>query len=178
MRFYTGAWRTAVVVSTGLSLVAGVLTIAPTLAVMVAVLASTAATFGWCWGEDPVARRRFAARAALWAGCSGAILTGLPLVIGMWSLLVLVVLGLTAPVVVTGAWRAVTAGRPERRRPPVEHLSDRDLERRWRSTTRRVRSRGLPTAEVTRLVEERARLLDELERRDPDRFATWLLVSV
>jgi hypothetical protein len=175
MRTYRDTWRAAVVVVTAASVVPALRSSGWTAVVLVAVLASTGAAFAWCWFEDRDIRGPAAVRSALWCGCGSAITVGLAPVIGTWSLLVLVVAGLTSPLVVTAAlrpWTARRAGRPTR---VLGQMSDRDLERRWRHTTRRVRSRGLPPAAVAELVEERAGLLDELERRDPDRFAAWLV---
>ncbi|WP_299931472.1 hypothetical protein [uncultured Nocardioides sp.] len=61
---------------------------------------------------------------------------------------------------------------------PPEALSLRDLHRRWEWTTAEVLR---PTTSVPRrlvLVEERRRLLDELQLRDPVRFDAWLLTAV
>lgn len=181
MGIYTGTWRVTVTTITAVSVVPALRSAGWTAVVLVGILAPTGAAFAWCWYENRDGRRPVVVRTAIWSACGGTMTLGLPPLIGAWSLLVLTVLGLASPLVLTSARRAVTAGRPA---PParepswVEQLSDRDLERRWRSTTRRVRSRGLAPATVVAVVAERALLLDELERRDPDRFATWLVSAV
>jgi hypothetical protein len=54
-------------------------------------------------------------------------------------------------------------------------MRDRDLARRWCVTTHAVRSRPASMQALLTLVEERALLLDELERRDPKAFGALLV---
>ena len=53
-------------------------------------------------------------------------------------------------------------------------LDDEELLRRWRRTGAELRGPWRGPAEASHLVETRHRLLDEMERRDPDRFSRWL----
>ncbi|CCH79064.1 hypothetical protein BN12_40034 [Nostocoides japonicum T1-X7] len=55
-------------------------------------------------------------------------------------------------------------------------ISRRDLERRWMRTSDLIAGGHLPAERLSRLAGERAALLDELERRDPDTVAGLLAV--
>ncbi len=72
------------------------------------------------------------------------------------------------------------AGRRRRPTPPaagLRDLSDRDLELRWQVSTVRLRHPGTAPPVRLRLVAERAALLDEMERRWPERIADLLGVD-
>jgi len=89
-----------------------------------------------------------------------------------------VVLLATAPAVITFARTRLDA-RPSRGPSgSPDAMSSRDLRRRWDLTTAEVLH---PTTTPSRrlvLVEERRRLLDELQLRDPAHFDAWLVTAV
>jgi hypothetical protein len=125
---------------------------------------------GFSWIDDGQHHWHLVGQCAFWSGIGSALLLGLPSVIGPWSLLTIAVLGTACPPAVEYAQRSYRAWRPV---PPSDHpeaMSDRDLERRWRCTSDLLRHGHLTPAATVTLVQERARLLDELERRDPDEF--------
>jgi len=139
----------------------------------VATLGTMGAAFGITWEDDPARRRVAAVTWATRAVVLALLLTGLPPVMGAWSLLVVVGLGLLSPELVRVLARRV---RERREPPPVEHpaLGDDELARRWRSTTLAVQSTWRTPAELLLVVQERQRLLDEIDRRDPEGFSRWL----
>ncbi len=59
---------------------------------------------------------------------------------------------------------------------PVPELSTRALGQEWLSTSRALAGRLEPAAR-TALVRRREETLDELERRDPDGFARWMIAG-
>lgn len=59
-----------------------------------------------------------------------------------------------------------------------ESMGRRDLLRRWELTTLLLRQRSGSPSGVLALVDERRRLLDELERRDASAFVAWLPAAV
>ena len=68
-----------------------------------------------------------------------------------------------------------------RRTPPsvLVGLSDDDLRRRWQETTPRLQPSGSVRTweDVMLIVEQRARILDEVEARDPAGFEEWIRVE-
>jgi hypothetical protein len=174
MRTYRGVWCAIVSVVAAASLVAGVATIG-----WVAVAAATASSavlgvvFGLAWVSDPRIRRRAVIRTGSWFGLAGVLIVGLPDLVGPWSVLILAMVGGLAPeLVAIGArsLRARLSPLPAVRADELAGLSVRDLQRRWRRTTDDLHRAGMRPAAVVDLVEQRAALLDELERRDPQRF--------
>jgi hypothetical protein len=113
-----------------------------------------------------------------WFAVAAVLVVGLPSLLDVWALLVLVAVGAGTPVLVEAALTSVRSSRPVR---PVDHaecLSDRDLVRRWRTSQDEIRRRGCPPATVLHLVQERAQLLDEMQRRDPAGFEVWIRRAV
>jgi len=163
-----------VVTVTGFAVVVGWRVESPWLLLAeVATLGTMGAAFGVTWEEDPGRRRGSAVAWATRAVVLALLLTGLPPVIGAWSLLVVVGLGVLTPELVLVIARQI---RKRREATPVEHpaLGDDELARRWRSTTVAVQSSWRTPAEVLLVVQERQRLLDEIDRRDPEGFSRWL----
>jgi hypothetical protein len=133
-------------------------------------LAAMGGLMGFSWIDDGQHHWHLVGMCAFWSGVGSALLLGLPSAMGSWSLLVIAVLGAACPPAVDLTARSYRAWRPV---PPAEHpeaLSDRDLERRWRCTSDQLHHGNLTPAATLALVQERAHLLDELERRDPDQF--------
>lgn len=108
----------------------------------------------------------------LGTGATTVALVGLSEVVGPASLPVVLAGWATHPLVVR--WVIGRLRRDERVGGTVDALSDDELEHRWRRTGAVVRSSWSTPAEAARLVEVRASILDELERRDPDRVERWL----
>ncbi|WP_395695134.1 hypothetical protein [Nocardioides sp.] len=178
MRAYRTGWRALVLVlAVGAGLVGvGDVGWLATVGTSVA-FACLGALFGFSWIEEPGHRPRVMAECAVWFGVAGLLIVGLPPVVGAWSLPVLLVIGVSCPPLLQlglDQWRK--AHPVVATDHPVE-LSDRDLVRRWRQTTEELSDRSVPPATALRLVEERSSLLDELERRDPAKFADWLARS-
>ena len=143
--------------------------------VQAVVVGGFGAAFGATWEDAPERRRRTARAWAVRCAAAALLLTGLPHVIGGWSLLVLVVIGLVSPEVVAAGLGRLRKGRsPRPSAPAASRLPDEELARRWRTTSRGVRSTWLPVPERAALAAERQQLLDELERRDPVGFQEWL----
>ena len=117
-------------------------------------------------------------RAALWTGLGA---TGADALATTWGGVGTVVgLGLlaTTPAAVSFAGDRLVAWSSRRTSGAPDAMSVRDLHRRWDATTAEV---ALPTTTVSRrlvLVEERRRLLDELQLRDPDHFDAWLVTAM
>lgn len=176
MRIYRSAWRATGVALVGISVIWSVATLGwLALAVAAACSAALGVMFSLARVSDPGAQRHAMARSATWCGSAGVLIAGLPGLLGLWSLLVMTLLGGLAPDLLAAGRRAVQAPRPT---PPAKEptrSSDRDLERRWRRTTEELPGRWRAPATVLSLVDGPARLLDELERRDPERFAAWLV---
>ena len=101
--------------------------------------------------------------------------------IGTWSglgLVLAVLLTGTSPALLGLAGTGLRSRRRTRLAGPPEGLARSDLLRRWRWTTTEIRNPSTPTARRMVLVEERRRLLDELEQRDPAAFAAWIPTAV
>ena len=140
--------------------------------------ASFAASFAFALAEDSPRRWWWTWRTLLWSALG---LAALDVLARSWSwsgLAVGTALVLTCPAVVGAArtrWLSWmlrrSAGRPE-------SMGRRELLRRWEWTTTLVEREGTPVADVVALVEERRRLLDELERLDPAAFEAWLPSAV
>ena len=177
MRGYAACWRACVVTITGLAAAIAWLVESPWLLLAeVLVIGTLGFAFGLGWEEDPdrtwPSGRAWAVRGLVVA----VLLTGLPPALGQWSLLVILVLGVTHPTLVRALGRRLW---PWRARSPgsaggeLADLSTEQLEHRWRYTSMAMRTSWRPD-ETLALVEDRQRLLDEIERRDPENFSAWL----
>lgn len=177
-RRYRTLWGTAASLVVGVALVAGCVSIgwAPVLATTVSV-AVLGAAFGVAWVEGNGERRPAAVRGAWYGGGGALIVSGLPAVIGGWAIAVLVVLGATAPPVLDAVLAELGKRREEQQVDDLGRTSDRDLARMWRTTYDGVTDSSVSAEQRVRVAQERARLLDELERRDPRRFRAWLAAS-
>lgn len=172
MKTYRVAWAWTVALLGSVSAVAGGLDIGwAALAGATLTLAFLGVAFGLTWTDPLQHRLRLSLRCAGWFAVAGVLFVGLPSLLGAWALLVLLALLAGAPIAV-----APTAGFLRRRRWSAEHLEgmpDRELTRRWRASQEAIRRAGRPSSLTLRLVQERALLLDEMERRDPVGFETW-----
>lgn len=175
MGTYRALWGTVVVLTTMLALGVGGPEVGWDGLVFACVMtAMTGASFALALAEPP-GQWRIVRVTALWSTVGAILVVGLPQVFGAWVLLVLLVLGGTAPPVVRRArelgrrtWGVWPTDRPDR-------LTDRDLEQRWSQTAEDLRSPTTRPVAALRLVQERELLLDEIERRDPAGFAMALV---
>jgi hypothetical protein len=118
--------------------------------------------------------------ALLWGGTAGA-LVGHTVLLGAGVLLLVGLVLASSPYCVRGFRRWLGSGLASRSseklrfEPSVDlgGLTDQQLCRAW-STSYGALHRQSSAAQVAAAVAERAKYLDELERRNPDGFATWL----
>lgn len=175
MRAYRACWTLAVVTVGGLAAAVAWLVEAPWLLLLEAgTVATVGATFGATWEEDPARRWATSWRWARRGLVLAVLLTGLPPFMGAWALLVIVAVSVTHPEVVQALLRRLSRARGAGVGVRLEELSHEQLSRQWRASTLAVRSSWRTPGEVLELVQERVRLLDELERRDPEGFSQWL----
>jgi hypothetical protein len=138
-------------------------------------LALLGACGAYAWVEDRAYQRRAMVQVASWSAGGTLLWIGLPPLIGPWTILVVAVLGALCPQLVGWLVEHRTRTRSVRTPRQAERLRTRDLERRWQRTTQELRDRRIAVAAALVLVEERALLLDELERRDPAGFQALLV---
>ena len=175
MRAYRAGWTLAVVTVGGLAAAVEWLVLTTWLLLLeAATVATVGAAFGATWEEDPDRRWATGWRWARRGLVLSVLLTGLPPVMGAWALLVIVSVSVTHPALVQALVRRLNRRRRTCVGDRLEELSDEQLSRQWRASTLAVRSSWRTPGEVLELVQERVRLLDELERRDPEGFSQWL----
>ena len=179
MRIYLFLWSVSAAVATGgaAAVVVGSGEWLAVVAVALA-LAAFAGIMVLAFLEDRTDRWRWTARTAL--GTVGVCLAtgGLGTAWGRAGSLVAVGLVVTCPFLITWTRRQVGAWRSHRVTGPPESLGRRELLRRWEWTTGEVLRSSTPLERRLVLVEERRRLLDELEQRDPVHFADWVVSAV
>lgn len=176
MRAYRSVWRVTVAVLAALALVVGGSGIGWVAVLGTAAgMAVTGAVVSFAWVQDPKLRWRAMADLALWFGVGAVLLLGLPAVLGPWALFVLLAIGGLCPPLLDLTLRELRERRPAQAPGTVERLGEGDLERRWVRTSRELRERRGDTDAVLALVQERERLLDEIERRDPAGFDAVLV---
>ncbi|HEU5036612.1 MAG TPA: hypothetical protein VFT70_06400 [Nocardioides sp.] len=179
MRAYRSVWRATVVVLAALALVVGGSSIGWVAVLGTAAgMAVTGAIVGFAWVEEREQRWRSMGALAVWFGVGAVLMLGLPSLLGPWALFVLLVVGGLCPPLVELLARELRQRRPATSPDTVQRLGTGDLERRWVRTSRQLRElrerRGEVDA-VLSLVQERERLLDEIERRDPEAFDAVLV---
>ena len=128
--------------------------------------------------EDRSDRWTWVRRAAVW---SGAAAVAADAFVAMWGDVGLIVgLGfvVTSPTLLLLARHLLLLRTSRRASGPPESMSTRDLLRRWEWTTAEVLRTTTPASRRLVLVEERRRLLDELQARDPSHFDDWLVSAV
>lgn len=175
MRRYRFGWNAVVVLLGVVGMLAGSIVIgwAPLVGIT-ACLAVLGAAFGVAWVE-PDGDRWAASTVGARYGAAGALMVaGLPAMIDGWTALVLIAVVLTAPPALELVARTLHGKYCDGVVDDPTRLSERDLADRWRASYDEVHRADAPTAELLEVVAERARLLDELERRDPRRFRAWL----
>lgn len=128
--------------------------------------------------EDRPDRWTWVRRTFLWSGLTAVAADAFVAMWGEVGLLVGVVMAVTSPAALELARRLLLLASSRRTSGPPESLSTRDLQRRWQWTTAEVLRASTPVARRLVLVEERRRLLDELQDRDPSHFDAWLVTAV
>lgn len=142
------------------------------------VLALFAASLAFVLFEESPDRGLWIRRLVVWSAVGGPLADGLVSALGGVGLGVLLVLVLTSPELV-GFVRRQMAGRASRGPAgPLEVLSERELLRRWEGTTAALSRGRISVPARMALADERSRLLDEIERRDPERFSYWVATVV
>lgn len=128
--------------------------------------------------EERPDRWTWVRRALLWCALGAVATDALAVAWGNAGVAVGIGLLAVSPPVVSLARAGFVHWSSRRTSGPPEALTLRDLHRRWEWTTAEVLR---PTTSVARrltLVEERRRLLDELQLRDPVGFDAWLQTAV
>lgn len=145
---------------------------------LAATLGLFAASFAYVVFEESPDRRAWMWRLVLWCGLGAPLADGLTTALGPVGLVVLLTLVVTSPAAVGLVRRrlAVRAGRSPV--APLAVQSERALLRRWEGTSAALQRGRMTVSARLALVEERSRLLDELEQRDPERFQDWVATLV
>ncbi|GAB6987929.1 hypothetical protein [Nocardioides pyridinolyticus] len=176
MSMYRVMWQTAVMSVALAAFAGGVASLGWFVMLVVpATLAVLGACGGFTWVEESPRRRAVMARAASGAGIGAVLWLGLPFLIGAWMLLAVASLAASAPPLVgrlAGCWRRSHPARTSRQ---LGRLPIPELEQWWRRSGRELASRRADPVVVLALVQERALLLDEIERRDPVGFHNSLV---
>lgn len=167
----TGVLGPAVVLAVGTG--AGV-----EMVVLGAGLAVFVGMFAWVVAEGQPERWQWVRRSVLWAAIGATGAAALSTAWGTTGAVLTVLLVSTAPAVLVPARALYVASTSRRSTGPPESLSQRDLRRRWDATTGEVRHSATTVSRRAALVEERRRVLDELERRDPVHFDAWVVSAV
>lgn len=172
MRAYRSLWNLATTVLVLVSgVAAGLAQGWATVAVLSALAVGYGLVLGLAWFEDPAVRWRAMTRCAWWSVAATLVILGAGPRLGAWTVLAVLTIGASAPDVVVLLRGSPRSARPARR---PERWSDEELARRWRRTTDEITDGAVSPRRAAQLAEERAGLLDELERRDPQRFAARL----
>jgi hypothetical protein len=178
-RIHQAVWGTCVALT-----VAGVLAYAVaygTLArvlLLSATLALFAASFAYVVFEESPDRRLWMRRLVLWAGLGAPLADGLTTAIGPMGLLVMLVLVASSPALVGLVRRRFAVRLARGPVTPLGAQSERELLKRWEGTSTALQRGRMGVAARLALVDERSRLLDELELRDPERFGEWMATLV
>jgi hypothetical protein len=142
------------------------------------VIASFGALLGWILTDDRPDRWTWTRRGAVWSGVGALAAYALVAAWGGLGLLVGAALLLTMPSLTRWARAQLLARSCRRSVGPPEDLARPELLRRWEWTTAEVQRDGTTPERRLALVEERRRLLDEIERRDPNGFADWVATAM
>jgi hypothetical protein len=176
MKAYRTAWwaATAATVAVALGSAGARIGWIPAIATTAA-MCLMGATFGYAWWAESDRRRQKLTATALVLGCVAAVLLGIPSLIGAWTFVLVGAIALSSPGLVE--WLVVERRQRRTVRSPQEarQRAARDLERRWLQTTRELRERRRDPVATLRLVQERAIVLDEIERCDPVGFDALLV---
>lgn len=128
--------------------------------------------------EERADRRALVRRSALWSGFAVAAADALATTWGGPGVVVGAALLATTPSVISLARQGLVSRSSRRMSDTPEAMSVLELHRRWDCTTAEVARTTTTVSRRLALVEERRRLLDELQLRDPDRFDAWLVTAM
>ena len=176
MSAYRAVWRTVVAALAVAAFVAGGSSLGwPAMVCAVAVFAIGGSACGFAWAEESMRRVRSIVAVSVSFGIAATLILGLPELLGPWSMLAVVGVIATCPVLVD--WVVLRRQR-ERQVESAEQAGERsvrELEQQWLRTGWALRNRAAGPDGLAAIVEERAILLDELERRDPRAFELILI---
>jgi hypothetical protein len=105
---------------------------------------------------------------------AASVIFGLPAVLGPWAILTAPVLAVVSPEVVDRVRQWLRRLGPVPVQDRLSSWTDGELELRWRVSAAQLRHPGTTLDRKVALAEERSRLLDEVERRDPEGFQARL----
>jgi hypothetical protein len=128
--------------------------------------------------EELADRWTWVRRATVWTGVGAVAIDAFSATWGRQGAGLCLTLLLVSPVLVEPCRAQFVAWSSRRRGGPPESLTTRDLRRRWEWTTAEVLHPGASVARRLVLVEERRRLLDEIQQRDLEHFDDWLPFAV
>lgn len=148
------------------------------MAVMGLVMALLGGLFALVIAEGRADRWRWARRGVMWAGLGAVAADALVATLGRTGALIGSAILVTSPAVLGSVRSSFLRRSSHRTSGPPEMPAACDLLRRWEWTTAEVTRADLPMSRRLALVEERSKLLDEVERRDPSHFATWMATAV
>ena len=176
MRTYFWVWGAIASITSAVAFIASGFDVGwPALAATAIAVSMLGSLMGLIWSGGGPSRWRNAILYGLQFGLSGVLLVGLPALIGSWSFLVVLLFWSTSPPLAAFVVRRIRQRLPSDSGDRARHMSDRDLVRRWRRTAAELRHPSTSPAMAVKLVQERALLLDEVERRDTDSFADSLV---
>jgi hypothetical protein len=179
VRIYRFAWLLSAIVVTGSAAAYDVVEGGwLRLLVLGPVMAMFGGLLGWVFTDDRPDRWTWVRRGAVWGGLGAMAADALVAAWGGIGFLVGALLLLTSPALTQWVRGRLLARSLGRSGGPPEALTRRDLVRRWQWTTAEVLREGVTVERRMALVEERRRLLDELEHRDPAGFADWVTTAV
>lgn len=122
------------------------------------------------WVSEGADRARGVAAWGLGTAAATSLLIGLTPSLGLWSPVVLALLAVSEPGLVERGRGWLRRRRPLPGDRALRAWSDDELEHRWRTSAAELRSERTTPDRALVLVQDRARVLDEIERRDPARF--------
>lgn len=147
-----------------------------------AVVGLVMALFGWLLGfvlaEGRADRWLWTRRVMVWSAFGAVAADGLVMTLGRAGAVIGLVILVTSPAALRLIRGTVLRWSSRRTSGPPEMLATRDLLRRWEWTTAEVARADTSMSRRLALVEERRRLLDEIQDRDPSHFDLWVASTV
>lgn len=171
MSVYAGVWNGVVSATVVISLVGGAQQ--PgwfAMFVCSGLIGLLGGLFHYTWVDDVRLPSSDVARSAVLTGLVALVVVGLPSIVGAWTLVVVAALVLSSPELIGLLGQRIRRKRPLPSTRRLRHYADAELGYRWCASGAQLRHPGTTPERRLALVEERSRLLDELERRDPHKF--------
>lgn len=176
MRIYGRVWRATASCVALVGFTGGVVAFGwAAMSAAIVGLSVVAGLMALVWVRDPRDRLRSFPRFAWWSAAGGALVLGLPALIGGWTLLAALLVAGTSPALVGRVHSQCRRRRPLRAETHARRMADQDLIQRWRRTAAELRHPSTSPPRALSLVQEREMLLDEVERRDPAGFDDGLV---